>query len=133
MIIEPIMVGKNGTRAKRRAAAVGTPCPYCHRKMSMVRGVAGRLQLRPTVDHVLAKVRGGPEANDNRILCCLRCNQDKGHLTLPEWHAELVRVGDLRAPVVAEFIAGFRDVDVAAADGWVGAAEALESREASPS
>jgi 5-methylcytosine-specific restriction endonuclease McrA len=65
---------------RRRAVAVsrrgvlrrdGHRCAYC-------RGQAA------TVDHVVPRSRGGADAWDNLVACCLRCNGAKGNRTPDE-------------------------------------------------
>lgn len=55
----------------------GNRCAYCER----VEGTCGWL----TIDHVVPKSRGGPDALTNCVLACGRCNSEKGDLLLSEW------------------------------------------------
>lgn len=61
-------------------------CPYC---------------LKPTKprdmtrDHVIPKSRGGKLTDDNIIMVCKRCNNEKGALTLEEYR-EWKRLNALR-------------------------------------
>ena len=48
-------------------------CSYC--------GDTDRL----CADHLIPKMRGGPDASDNLILACRRCNSSKGGRDLLEW------------------------------------------------
>ena len=48
-------------------------CYYC--------GDADRL----CVDHLIPKMRGGPDASDNLIWSCRRCNSSKGDRDMLEW------------------------------------------------
>lgn len=52
-------------------------CQYCG--CALTRGV------NKTVDHVLAKARGGLSTMENLVACCTDCNVDKGDKTLDEW------------------------------------------------
>ena len=40
---------------------------------------------RLCVDHLIPKMRGGPDASDNLIWSCRRCNSSKGSQDLIEW------------------------------------------------
>ena len=40
---------------------------------------------RLCVDHLIPKMRGGPDASDNLIWACRRCNSSKGGRDLLEW------------------------------------------------
>ena len=57
-------------RIKMKAPQV---CNYC--------GDTDRL----CADHPIPKMRGGPDASDNLILACRRCNSSKGGRDLLEW------------------------------------------------
>jgi hypothetical protein len=52
-------------------------CCYC--------GTGGRLSL----DHLIPKVKGGPESSDNLVWCCRSCNSSKGGRDLMEWYSKL--------------------------------------------
>ncbi len=46
-------------------------CAYCSKSAT-------------TIDHVQPKSRGGTDSWENRVACCLRCNNKKGDKTLAE-------------------------------------------------
>ncbi len=50
-------------------------CHYCHRKFP-------REEL--TLDHIVPVSRGGRSTRGNLVVCCRKCNQDKGLLTPAE-------------------------------------------------
>jgi hypothetical protein len=56
----------------------------------------------PTRDHVEPKSR---KPGGRAVICCLRCNNDKRDRTPQEWLVDLTWEWDLRASVVARFIA----------------------------
>ena len=39
-----------------------------------------------TMDHVLARSKGGTDFTKNVVCCCHSCNQDKGHEPWEEWY-----------------------------------------------
>lgn len=43
-----------------------------------------------TIDHMVPMSRGGTGMIDNKVLCCLRCNHDKGCLTAEEFRVVLM-------------------------------------------
>lgn len=70
-----------------------------------------------TVDHVLPRSRGGLDAWDNLVACCVRCNNRKGDRTpqekgwvlrvrphIPRGAAWLVRGSEARDPAWDEFL-----------------------------
>jgi len=50
----------------------GFQCAYCGRRLSMTSG---------TIDHVVPRARGGPDAMTNVVACCWDCNQRKADRT----------------------------------------------------
>lgn len=72
--------------------------------------------LQPTRDHVLPRSRyrrlPRSHAINNTVQVCRRCNQDKGSLTLREWHVELRAKHDQRAKIVTAVI------EERASKGW---------------
>lgn len=58
----------------------GGACFYCKKPIAM-----SDAQL----DHVIAKSRGGPHDDTNRITSCQRCNGAKGSLSLIDWHRKV--------------------------------------------
>lgn len=62
----------------------GKDCPYCGVKMT--RKAKYRNTARyATTDHITPRCDGGTET----LMCCLGCNNDKGHLTINEWRMAL--------------------------------------------
>ena len=57
----------------------GAVCKYC-----------GAVDLPLTLDHVVARSRGGPDEPENLVPACRPCNSSKGAKSLEEWrgHAE---------------------------------------------
>jgi HNH endonuclease len=75
-------------RAARLATALerdGATCIWCARPF-------GRL-VRPTTDHVVPKVKGGPSWQENEVAACSRCNRERGHRGPVEWFEECARRG----------------------------------------
>lgn len=75
-------------RARRRALIVerdGDTCIWCHRAF-------GRL-VRPTTEHVVPRVKGGPSWLENEVLACGRCNGERGHQSPVAWLEECDRRG----------------------------------------
>lgn len=68
------------------------PCPYCGRKME-----SSPLNCRPTRDHVYPN---GRIRNNRWIVCCSKCNHDKGNLWLETWLQKLIAANDRRAFLV---------------------------------
>ena len=52
-------------------------------------------KLRPSRDHVQPKARGG--RGSPTLICCARCNSNKGDKTLEEWAVVLTKKRDARA------------------------------------
>jgi HNH endonuclease len=73
--------------ARLRAALVrdGDTCVWCGRAFSG--------QVRPTTDHVVPRVKGGPSWAENEVAACRRCNSDRGHRGPVEWLEECLRRG----------------------------------------
>lgn len=88
-------------KAESYLAFRGKECPYCAEPMEWPRGA-------PTRDHVFPRARGGELTDENKIICCRTCNQDKGDMTLVEFVFHLRRRGDRRVPVVSALLFGRR-------------------------
>jgi 5-methylcytosine-specific restriction endonuclease McrA len=64
----------------------GGRCHYCSKMMIMENGwkknpVTGRKEMKSkyaTWDHVVPVSKGGSDLLNNRVLACVKCNQDKG-------------------------------------------------------
>jgi hypothetical protein len=63
----------------------GARCVWCGRAFAGL--------VRPTTDHLVPRVKGGPSWLENEIAACARCNGDRGHLTPVAWLAECERRG----------------------------------------
>lgn len=75
-------------RAARLRAALardGGTCVWC--------GSAFDRLSRPTTEHVVPRVRGGPSWLENEVAACRRCNGQRGHRALVEWLDECERRG----------------------------------------
>lgn len=75
-------------RAARLAAVLdrdGAHCLWCGRGFTTL--------IRPTTDHLVPRVKGGPSWLENEVAACSRCNNDRGHRTPVDWLAECDRRG----------------------------------------
>ena len=63
----------------------GPTCVWCGRVFSG--------QVRPTTEHVVPRVKGGPSWLENEVAACGRCNGERGHRTPVEWLEECRRRG----------------------------------------
>lgn len=64
---------KMNTRKKLRGNEI---CPYCGKRLST---------YTATTDHIVPLSRGGTDDRENLILCCKKCNLEKGSMLLSEW------------------------------------------------
>lgn len=65
----------------------GFRCAYCNREMELF---WGNNELSFTIDHVLARSRGGNDKPNNLLFCCQSCNSMKGDKYL-SWFVSNVR------------------------------------------
>ncbi len=75
-------------RADRLTAVLmrdGPRCVWCGRAFNPL--------IRPTTDHLVPRVKGGPSWLENEVAACSRCNGERGHLTPVDWLAECERRG----------------------------------------
>jgi hypothetical protein len=75
-------------RAARLRAAVerdGPTCIWCGRVFTV--------QIAPTTEHVVPRVKGGPSWLENEVAACRRCNSERGHTAPVEWLEECERRG----------------------------------------
>ena len=75
-------------RAARLRAALqrdGATCVWCGRGFTS--------HIRPTTEHVVPRVKGGPSWPENEVAACRRCNADRGHRGPAEWLEECLRRG----------------------------------------
>ena len=63
----------------------GPRCVWCGRAFTTL--------IRPTSDHLVPRVKGGPSWLGNEVAACARCNNDRGHRTPMDWLAECERRG----------------------------------------
>lgn len=77
---------------------IGTRCPYCHVTMTE----SGKRV--PTRDHFLPKSKGHGLGNNNRVICCAKCNTSKGSKHPIAWWFGLKHGNDPRAAIIFEFI-----------------------------
>jgi hypothetical protein len=92
---------------RRRAALVrdGSRCVWCGRAFGPL--------VRPTTDHLIPRVKGGPSWAENEVAACRRCNGERGHVTPAHWIDECQRRG--WEPEVATVVARLRELDHAIA------------------
>jgi hypothetical protein len=75
-------------RAARLLAALdrdGSTCIWCGRAFGP--------HVRPTTEHVVPRVKGGPSWPENEVAACGRCNRERGHRGAVEWLEECRRRG----------------------------------------
>lgn len=60
----------------------GARCVWCSRAFDD--------RVRPTTEHVIARVKGGPSWLENEVAACRRCNAERGHAS-PVQHLDTVR------------------------------------------
>jgi hypothetical protein len=63
----------------------GGTCIWCGRSFDRY--------VRPTTEHVVPKLKGGPSWLENEVAACRRCNADRGHRAPVEWLEECRRRG----------------------------------------
>ena len=75
-------------RAARLLTALdrdGSTCIWCGRAFGPY--------VRPTTEHVVPRVKGGPSWVENEVAACARCNRERGHRGAVEWLEECRRRG----------------------------------------
>lgn len=75
-------------RAERLRAVLerdGNACAWCGRSFDRL--------VRPTTEHVVPRVKGGPSWLENEVAACRRCNADRGHRSPLDWLDECRRRG----------------------------------------
>jgi hypothetical protein len=75
-------------RAQRLDMALrrdGATCVWCGRDFGAL--------VRPTTDHLVPRVKGGPSWPQNEVAACRRCNGERGHVSPVEWLDECLRRG----------------------------------------
>jgi hypothetical protein len=63
----------------------GDTCIWC--------GCSFTRLVRPTTEHVVPRLKGGPSWLENEVAACGRCNSDRGHRSPVEWLEECLRRG----------------------------------------
>jgi HNH endonuclease len=63
----------------------GPTCVWCGRVFEGL--------VRPTTEHLVPRLKGGPSWLENEVAACRRCNGQRGHLSLGEWADECERRG----------------------------------------
>lgn len=63
----------------------GDGCVWCSRLFDRL--------VRPTREHVIARVKGGPNWLENEVAACARCNRERGHASPVQWLDEVRRRG----------------------------------------
>jgi hypothetical protein len=81
------MEGQPGRRERLIAVVErdGARCVWCRRPC--------KGPVKPTTDHLVPKVKGGPSWLENEVLACGRCNRQRGHLSPVDWLDECERRG----------------------------------------
>lgn len=51
-------------------------CAYCH---------VGLTDDNRTLDHVIPRARGGSNATENLVLACVKCNREKGDMSVEDY------------------------------------------------
>ena len=73
-----------GRAQKRIDALIERDGPFC---IWCQRDTRERF-VRPSVEHVIPRVKGGPTWDENLVLACKRCNHERKHATLGGWADE---------------------------------------------
>ncbi len=63
----------------------GDTCVWCGRRFEGL--------VRPTTEHLVPRLKGGPSWLENEVAACRRCNGQQGHASLGEWADECERRG----------------------------------------
>ena len=63
----------------------GATCVWCGRAFGPL--------IRPTTEHVVPRLKGGPSRLENEVAACSRCNRERGHRTPVDWLEECERRG----------------------------------------
>lgn len=75
-------------RADRLRAAIardGPTCVWCSRGFGDL--------VRPTTEHLVPRIKGGPSWLENEVAACRRCNGQRGHQGIAQWAEECRRRG----------------------------------------
>lgn len=63
----------------------GPTCVWCGRRFEGL--------VRPTTEHLVPRLKGGPSWLENEVAACRRCNGERGHTGLGDWADECERRG----------------------------------------
>ena len=63
----------------------GPTCVWCGRTFEGL--------VRPTTEHLVPRLKGGPSWLENEVAACRRCNGQRGHASLGDWADECERRG----------------------------------------
>ena len=63
----------------------GSTCVWCGRTFEGL--------VRPTTEHLVPRLKGGPSWLENEVAACRRCNGQRGHASLGDWADECERRG----------------------------------------
>lgn len=72
----------------------GPFCVWCSREFGDL--------VRPTREHVIPRVKGGPSIPENEVAACARCNRERGHQSPVQWLEEVAGRGRTPRPEVIE-------------------------------
>jgi hypothetical protein len=72
----------------------GDGCVWCSRPFDRL--------VRPTCEHVIARVEGGPNWIENEVAACARCNRERGHASPVQWLDEVRMRGRTPRPDVLQ-------------------------------
>jgi 5-methylcytosine-specific restriction endonuclease McrA len=79
----------------RHIAVQAGRCAYCNVLMT-IDLLPGMDDRKATIDHVIARARGGHDVEENTVAACAACNTAKADMTLYEFQRHPVRVKRLR-------------------------------------
>ena len=82
----------------------GPTCVWCRR-------VFDERLVRPTTEHLVPRIKGGPSWLENEVAACRRCNNERGHRTLGEYADECEGLG--RDPDVARIVRALHSLQAA--------------------
>jgi 5-methylcytosine-specific restriction endonuclease McrA len=83
--MEPATQLDRAARLRAALARDGASCVWCGRPFGAL--------VRPTTEHLVPRVKGGPSWPENEVAACRRCNRERGHQSLAEWAEECRRRG----------------------------------------
>ena len=72
----------------------GDGCVWCSRAFDRL--------VRPTREHVIPRIKGGPSWLENEVAACGRCNRERGHASPVQWLDEVRQRGRDPRPEVIE-------------------------------